>query len=97
MVVPAVENKGVEVNLRTSESALVPKYGGVRLNLPVSDEILGTQSCEFRRTGSLQVVSVSVLEHSQELLSYILPAMFWWPFEYLRRHVPLVSSFGGSP
>ncbi|GJS86126.1 hypothetical protein Tco_0752667 [Tanacetum coccineum] len=28
MVVPAVENKGVEVNLRTSESALVPKRIG---------------------------------------------------------------------
>ncbi|GJW62253.1 hypothetical protein Tco_0111588 [Tanacetum coccineum] len=48
--------------------------------LIVLDEILGTKSREFRRTGSLQVVPVSVPKHSLELLPYILPAMFRWPF-----------------
>ncbi|GJZ96747.1 hypothetical protein Tco_0669081 [Tanacetum coccineum] len=57
----------------------------------VSDEILGTQSREFGRTSSLRVVPVRLPEHSPERLPEISPAMFRWPFGYLRHHVPPVS------
>nr|GEX91691.1 reverse transcriptase domain-containing protein [Tanacetum cinerariifolium] len=44
-------------------------------SIKVSDEILGTQSREFRRTGSFRVVPVSVPEHSPERLPEISPTI----------------------
>ncbi|GKA60030.1 hypothetical protein Tco_0759343 [Tanacetum coccineum] len=54
----------------------------------VSDEILGTQSREFRRTSSLCVVPVYLPEALPENLSEKSSGD---PFGYLRRHVPSVS------
>ncbi|GKC61747.1 hypothetical protein Tco_1089345, partial [Tanacetum coccineum] len=55
---------------------------------PVSDEILGTQSREFRRMSSLCVVPVYLPEVLPKNLSEKPSGD---PFGYLRRHVPPVS------
>nr|GEX73021.1 hypothetical protein [Tanacetum cinerariifolium] len=49
----------------------------------VSDEILGTQSREFRRTSGLRVVPVRLPEHSPDSLKEISTTMFLWPFGML--------------
>ncbi|GJV07800.1 hypothetical protein Tco_1345456 [Tanacetum coccineum] len=51
----------------------------------VSDEILGTQSRELKRTSSLRVVPVTLPEESPDNLSGKSSGN---PSGYLRRHIP---------